>query len=349
VPAPCRTLPSRSKPSTPEQFAHGTWPGISLHVARQATFYDPHVWNVVLAGGEGTRLQDYVARRFGRAIPKQYCTFTGTRSMLEHTADRAHRFAPPARTVAVIGEHHRALALPQLEGRADHVMWQPCARDTGPGLFFPLAYIMRWDPGAVFSLFPADHFIAPEGRFTEVVASALRVARMWPDRVVTLGVTPDDPDPDYGYITLGTGIAGAPGLRRVTGFVEKPSLARAGELCARGALWNTMITCATVQGIWDLARETQPEMMELFDAFVPLIDTPEEHEAIQVLFEQVGNINLSRDMLEHAPERLLALPLDGVEWSDWGRPERIEETLAARTPARPRAPETSAFAVHAPR
>lgn len=290
----------------------------------------PNVWSVLLAGGEGTRLRDYVARRFGRAMPKQYCTFTGTRSMLEHTADRARRFSPPSRTVAVVGEHHRPYALPQLEGRADHVLWQPCARDTGPGLMLPLAYIRKWDPDAVFSLFPADHYIAPEGRFAEVVASALRLARLWPAHAIMLGVQPEEPDGDYGYITVGDSAWGADGLRRVTGFVEKPSVAQARELVGRGAMWNTMITCATVSAIWELARETQPEMMELFDSFLPLIDTPEEHEALEVVFERVGNINLSRDMMEQCPERLLAMPLEGVEWSDWGRPERIEETLAAR-------------------
>jgi mannose-1-phosphate guanylyltransferase len=148
--------------------------------------------------------------------------------------------------------------------------------------------------------------------------------------VIMLGVPPEEPDSDYGYITVGDAVWSGDGLRAVTGFVEKPSLARAYELCAGGAMWNTMITCATVDALWELARITQPEMMELFDAFVPLIDSPEEHEALEVIFERVGNINLSRDMLEHVAERLLAMPLDGVEWSDWGRPERIEETLAAR-------------------
>lgn len=315
-----RTLPSQSS----RRFAEGTLPG----VAPGWFSHPPHVWSVILAGGEGSRLRAYVEQRFGRPMPKQYCTFTGTRSMLEHTCDRAASFAPPSRTIAVIGEDHRPYALPQLAGRSDHVMWQPCARDTGPGLMLPLAYIRRWDPRAVFSLFPADHYIAPEHRFGDVVREALRLARVWPEHVITLGVVPEEPDGDYGYITVGDAADGAAGLRHVTGFVEKPAPARARELCGRGAMWNTMIACASVDALWELARETQPEMMELFDDFVPLIDTPEEAEALEVLFHQVGHVNLSHDMFERAPHRLLALPLEGVQWSDWGRPERIEETLA---------------------
>jgi len=55
-----------------------------------------HDWTLALAGGEGTRLQDYVVRRFGAAIPKQYCRLVGNRSMLEHTLDRMNSLTPPS-------------------------------------------------------------------------------------------------------------------------------------------------------------------------------------------------------------------------------------------------------------
>src|SRR6185503_20167705 len=71
--------------------------------------FDPHLWSIVLAGGDGTRLVDYVRERFGRPMPKQYCAFTGTRTMLQHTADRARWFAPPSRILTVVGSRHRQL------------------------------------------------------------------------------------------------------------------------------------------------------------------------------------------------------------------------------------------------
>src|SRR5258708_40070574 len=74
-------------------------------------------WTLALAGGEGVRLGEYVQRRFGRRIPKQYCCLLGHRSMLEHTLDRLNRLAPPSRTLTVIGTHHAEIALPQLAGR----------------------------------------------------------------------------------------------------------------------------------------------------------------------------------------------------------------------------------------
>ena len=36
-------------------------------------------WVLALAGGEGVRLQEYVRRRFGSNVPKQYCPLLGSR------------------------------------------------------------------------------------------------------------------------------------------------------------------------------------------------------------------------------------------------------------------------------
>ena len=63
---------------------------------------------------------------------------------------------------------------------------------------------------------------------------------------------------------------------------------------------------------------------------MPLIGTEDEADAIAHIYRTAPTVSFSRDMLERAPERLCALELDGVEWSDWGKPERIETVLALR-------------------
>ena len=37
--------------------------------------------------------------------------------------------------------------------------------------------------------------------------------------------------------------------------------------------------------------------------------------------------DFSRDLVQRCPEAALVLPLGNVEWSDWGRPERVTESL----------------------
>jgi mannose-1-phosphate guanylyltransferase len=287
-------------------------------------------WTLALAGGEGVRLSDYVQRRFGRRIPKQYCCLLGKRSMLEHTIERLNKLTPPSRTLTVIGTSHGDFAYPQLAGKSDHVFRQPGSRDTGLALYVALAMIKRWHPNAIVTITPTDHYVAPAAKYVEQVRAARGVAAQLRDTVVILGVRPSEPDPELGYLTLGEPLTQIPRVRRLVGFIEKPTVTRAGELADAGALWNTMVACGTVEALWALGRATEPQLLDILDSLVPLIGTRDESDAIEYIYRAFLPVSFSRDMLERAPDRLAALELEGVEWSDWGQPERIETVLALR-------------------
>ncbi|HUS26857.1 MAG TPA: sugar phosphate nucleotidyltransferase [Kofleriaceae bacterium] len=287
-------------------------------------------WTLALAGGEGTRLQDYVQRRFGRRLPKQYCCLLGSRSMLQHTLDRMNKLTPASRTLTVIGTHHGEIAAPQLVGRSEHVFRQPASRDTGLALYVAIAMIKRWTPNAIITITPTDHYVAPSARYVDQVRQARGVAGRMRDKVVILGATPTEPDPELGYLSLGAPLTELPQVKSVKGFIEKPPVDVCETLRKDGALWNTMVTCGTVDALWELGRATDPRLIDILESFVPLVGTPDEDDAIEYIYRAYLPVSFSRDMLERAPERLAAMELEGVEWSDWGRPERIETVLALR-------------------
>src|SRR3954464_10775256 len=157
-------------------------------------------WTLALAGGEGVRLAEYVQRRFGQRMPKQYCCLLGSRSMLQHTLDRMNRMTPASRTLTVIGTNHGEIAAPQLIGRSDHVFRQPSSRDTGMALYVALAMIKRWTPNAIVTITPTDHYVAPAPKYVEQVRAARGVAARMRDKVVILGAQPTEPDPELGYL-----------------------------------------------------------------------------------------------------------------------------------------------------
>jgi len=300
-------------------------------------------WAIALAGGEGVRLTEYVERRFGRRIPKQYCCLLGNRSMLEHTLERVNKITPPSRVLTVIGTHHTDHAFPQVRGKSSHVFRQPASRDTGLALYVALAMIKRWHPHALVTITPTDHYVAPSASYVEQLRAARGVAARLRDHVVVLGVRPTEPDPELGYLTLGEQVTEIPSVHRLTGFVEKPPVHRAQALREVGALWNTMVTCGSIDALWELGRATEPQLLDILDSLVPLIGTADEDDALDYIYRAYLPVSFSRDMLERAPERLCAMELEGVEWSDWGRPERIETVLALRrsralAPARALAP-----------
>ncbi|HET9987794.1 MAG TPA: sugar phosphate nucleotidyltransferase [Kofleriaceae bacterium] len=285
-------------------------------------------WTIALAGGEGNRLADYVQHRFGQRMPKQFCKLLGQRSMLEHTLDRMNQHTPASRTLTIIGPDHQRWATPQLQGRCDHVFRQPSSRETGTALYVALAMLQRWSPGAIVTVTPTDHYVAPASRYVAEVARARAFAGQARDKVVLIGARPNEADSELGYVSPGASTER--GVHQVAAFVEKPNAQRASELVAGGALWNTMVCCGSVQAFWELGRAGAPQLIELLEYLVPLIETDDEDAALTAVYSLAPVVGFSREILERSPERLLALALDGVEWNDWGRADRIEATLSRR-------------------
>lgn len=290
---------------------------------------DTHPWSIVLAGGEGERLKRFAAECFGRPLPKQYCTFTGTRSLLEHTLDRAAELSGRDRVVAVLASDHAPLAEPQLRGRGVRAAYQPANRDTLPGLLLPLAVVKARDPRATVVVQPADHFVFPEARFVETLRSAARAAENLGDRVVLVGAEPDAPETDYGWISPAheLPVGEARPVRAVYGFTEKPTASAAATLAGLGALWNTFVFAAKVDTLWELCRARAPEIVGRFDALLPKLGGRDERAAIAAAYADMPRRNFSTDVLQASRVALAVTELTDVVWSDWGRPERVVETL----------------------
>jgi mannose-1-phosphate guanylyltransferase len=285
-------------------------------------------WAVVLAGGDGQRMEAFIRRWLGHPRPKQYCAFSGRRTMLEHTLDRARSAVAPSRIVTVINsDHRRFVEQPRKLDLPGRIVEQPRRCDTGPGVFLPLTHVMAQDPEALVAIMPSDHFIHPEDKFAAMLNEAYELAADLPESVVLLSARPDSAESDYGWISPGAALAGR-GAMLVERFKEKPKSAEAADLHRRGGLWNTMIMVARVSALWDIARLSQPAMVARFDALRPWMGRAKEAEAVAHAYRNMESVNFSRDIVEPAAGRMVAMPMDGVHWSDWGRPQRIAETLA---------------------
>jgi mannose-1-phosphate guanylyltransferase len=230
----------------------------------------------------------------------------------------------------VIGTGHKPYAMHQLSGGSDHVLCQPSSRDTGVALYVALAMIKRWAPNATVTVTPTDHYVEPSAHYLRHVQVASRLATRIRDLIVILGVRPSEPDPELGYVSVGGKLIDAPEARRVVGFFEKPSVSQARELIGAGAMWNTMVVSGTVDAFWSLGRSAEPRLIDILDCLVPLVGTADETDAIDYIYRAYLPVNFSTHILGQAPQQLAVIDLDDVDWSDWGRPERIETVLALR-------------------
>ena len=72
---------------------------------------------------------------------------------------------------------------------------------------------------------------------------ALYAVDLDPSRLILLGMEPNEPEPEYGYILPDGELSSlAPlGFRKVRLFIEKPERQTARALVSQGGLWNTMV------------------------------------------------------------------------------------------------------------
>jgi mannose-1-phosphate guanylyltransferase len=292
-------------------------------------------WAIVLAGGEGTRLSRLTTRD-GVSTPKQYCSLRGGRSLMADAIARAARIVPRKRVVVIVAEEHRTFWASELKDLPpENLIVQPRNRGTAPGLLLPLLTIQERDPGARVAVIPSDHHVERE----EVLEGSMRIALASLDEfqggLTLLGITPDAPEPGFGWIVPS---ASEQLLRPIARFVEKPMVEQARILMAQGAVWNSFLLAGEVSDLVRRFERVLPDLTRRMRAALP------DRARLRDLYEQLESADFSGQLLQgrEADLRLLVVPPCG--WTDLGTPARVQACLEAlergddafRTAFRPR-------------
>lgn len=293
-------------------------------------------WAVVLAGGEGERLRPTVEAWLGSHRPKQYCCFTGERSMLQHTVDRALEVVgSPDRIVLVIGRDHRRHLPAALDpGKIGHLIEQPKNLGTGTAILVAASYILGLDSRAVVWILPSDHFVYPEERFQGYLERSADLATCSERKLVVLAVEPDRPEPEFGWIEPGPPVGcdrktNGWEVSGVSSFQEKPSPLQSRLFYEAGYLVNTMIVTVEAARLVEFGRSLSPRfgwVLELAERTFSR-GRSGSRPRLDMLYEEIPSSDFSRDFLEPGARDVAVLPMRGVDWSDWGRAPRITESL----------------------
>jgi len=291
-----------------------------------------HTWALVLAGGDGSRLRALTTQPCGTPVPKQYCSLHGGPTLLEDAIHRAQSQVIPERVCAIVAQQHRVWwsaleALMRLPHR--NLIVQPRNRGTAIGILYSLVHILSQDPAAQVLLLPADHYVADEQTLQRSLAAALARVASNPSQPVLLGMHPDEPDSELGYI-----VPGEPdrfGGRTVTRFVEKPERAVVEQIMRAGGLWNTFIIAASAHALLNLflprfaatVMEMQVIVGNALQSKAPGAGWP----AIVDMYTRLPDLDFSRHLLAGREASLCVMRAPPCGWNDLGTPHRVGETL----------------------
>ncbi|MGA7162161.1 MAG: sugar phosphate nucleotidyltransferase [Bacteroidota bacterium] len=290
-----------------------------------------HLWGIILAAGDGKRLKQFIRSRFNSDRPKQFCAFTGTRSMLSHTIARAELLIPPERIIVTVNGQHHAFAVQdvaRIEQR--NVIVQPSNKETSASILLPLLHVFRRDPDACVVIFPSDHFIIEENRFMDNVAAATEFVDRHAKYLLLLGMESQEHYTDYGWIETSMKIADIRGFEvfRVKQFLEKPNSQKIKTLQQNHCLLNTMVFVGAASSVLRKFRLLTPTIFNAFKKIDTDLLSPFEASTVNEVYATLPSIDFSATILEHDAHGLAVLRVKDVYWSDWGNPERIRGDIA---------------------
>ncbi len=267
---------------------------------------------VILCGGRGERFWP----KSRRALPKQFITLFSSESLTQETSDRVRPFCPTAHQLFVAPAEFEPVLRRQL-GAAAHLVFEPMGRNTAPAIGLAAEYLKHRDPEATMLVLPADHLIEDGCAFLKAVKLGAQLAQ--DGLLVTFGIRPERPDTGYGYVQLGSRIAGKGRLAayRVQGFREKPSPARARAYLAAGNyVWNSGMFIWRVDAILAAFRQFLPGFYEELEEFGRTIGTRRERAALAELYDEAPSISIDYAVMEKADN--VACVRGTFDWDDVG-------------------------------
>lgn len=280
---------------------------------------------VIMAGGSGTRF--WPASR--QSKPKQLLKMGASRTMLQSTFDRMHGLVSSEHVLVLTNEQLSEAVLEQLPSLPqEHIIGEPCKRDTAPCIGVAASLVHAADPDAVMVVMPSDHVIEPRAEFHRSIKAGLSLIQQRPELIVTFGIRPTYPSESFGYIQRGAPIPSTAGSSTfvVERFREKPDRVTAEEYLAAGSFyWNSGIFMWKASTILAALKKFEPEMHEHIQNIAKGIGTLTFQDVFKEHFEKIQGKSIDFAVMERYPE--IAVIEAPFAWDDVGSWQAIARLI----------------------
>ena len=269
-----------------------------------------------MAGGVGSRFWPMSTAE----CPKQFIDVLGVgKTLLQLTVERFGSLIKPENVWVVTNQKYADTVAEQLPDMPrNHILCEPCRRNTAPCIAYVSWRIKAMDPKANIVVTPSDHVVMNVQEFQRVIKDCMKFTTDT-DAIVTLGMKPNRPETGYGYIqaNLARQSLRNKEIFRVDTFREKPDLETARQYIQKpNFFWNAGIFIWNVHTIVNAFRMYQPSLARIFESMLPVYGTDKEQDAINERFPECENISVDYAIMEKADE-IFVCPAD-FGWSDLG-------------------------------
>ena len=240
--------------------------------------------------------------------------------MIQQTCDRFGSLIDIAHVWVVTSKNFRDLVAQQLTGiDPQHILLEPCMRNTAPCLAYVSWKIEREDPDATIFVAASDHLVTDTAQFQKCVAQGIDFVRQG-NRILTLGMKPTRPETGYGYIEQGEAVPGCDTqftIYSLASFREKPDLQTAEQYLATGRYtWNSGMFLWSVKTIISELRQHAPEIAAVMDKIAPALFTADEQAKVDELYATFPKISIDYAVMEKT--HIASVMPAEFGWSDLG-------------------------------
>lgn len=299
------------------------------------------LWSVILAGNEPSSLDPFIRLWQGVPTPKHFCTFVGTRSLLQHTWDLADQLSHPESKVTVVTQPFLQQACRQFGGRVPGLITtEPIQKGSLASALLGLAAARAQDPQSTLVLYPSQSFIYPEHQFLRTIQRAIWAAKLLHDRVVLFGASTDYSIGKFGWLRPTEQLGWTSGLPVQAIEIGLTPIFPANSAYSPSPsriLSNSGVLLAKTEILWNLCERVFPGIIPNLEALGDLTGRPETHNQRILAFQQLPSGCFWKDFLHIVSDHLAMVELQEVTWSDWEHPKQIAETISnlGRQPAFP--------------
>ena len=267
---------------------------------------------IILAGGSGKRLWPLSTKK----RPKQFISLFGDLSLFDLTLQRINNRDLFKKPIIVTSEEYLPLVEDSLSKtglEVERVILEPESKNTFSALALPVLALMKEKAEERYMVLPSDHYISFNKSFYKACTNIKNLFKK--DALTLLGVLPDNPSTEYGYISIKPS---NDELKHVKSFIEKPAIDKAKQLVKQpNTFWNSGIFC--FEGKW-LDESIKTHKPEMYSLLLDLLPTPEDDQIYfypdKDKFSKLTDISFDKAIVESNPQNYL-VTLD-AGWTDLG-------------------------------